>query len=259
MTLQKTCERYFYMSERGTPGRELGGGRRSMIMLAFRMVRSYCSVFSCLSTADLQQLSQLSRNGVQIALRKSSCPGQPIGIVILAACTFWVPASPPRISEYLSNHKMRSQWDVLCYGNHVFEIMRIPTGRHSVNHISVLQALNPTENVIFQETMMEPSGALIVYAPIHASIVSELAMGMDSTTIPILASGFAVNTDGPGQRAALATTSGIPWSGGSFLTVGFQFLACSSLSTEDVSVNVIPTVHSFVNRTARLIKAAFDC
>ncbi|KAJ8444165.1 hypothetical protein Cgig2_030985 [Carnegiea gigantea] len=187
-------------------------GRRSMVMLAFRMVRSYCSVFSCLSTTDLQQLSQLSRNGVQIALRKSTCPGQPIGIVILAACTFWVPASPLRISKYLSDHKIRSQWDVLCYGNHVFEITRIPTGRHSVNHISVLQALNPTENVIFQESIMEPSGALIVYAPIHASIVSQLAMGMDSTTIPILASGFAVNTDGPGQRAALAATSGIPWS-----------------------------------------------
>lgn len=121
------------------------------------------------------------------------------------------------------------------------------------------QALNPIENVIFQETMMEPWGALIVYAPIHASIVSQLAMGMDSTTIPILASGFAVNIDGPGRRAAPATTTGIPWSGGSFLTVGFQFLACSSLSTEDVGVDVIPTVHSFVDRTVRLIKAAFDC
>ena len=117
------------------------------------------------------------------------------------------------------------------------------------------QALNPTENVIFQETMMEPWGALIVYAPIHASIVSQVAMGMDSTTIPILASGFAVN----GRRTALATTPGIPGSGGCFLTVGFQFLACSSLSTEDVGVNMIPTVHSFVNRTVRLIKAAFDC
>ncbi|KAJ8443533.1 hypothetical protein Cgig2_017016 [Carnegiea gigantea] len=69
---------------------------------------------------------------------KNSFPGQPTGIIISAASSFWVPAPYERVLKYLNDHIMRSQ-DVLCFGNPVREIMHIPTGSHSANRISVLQ------------------------------------------------------------------------------------------------------------------------
>uniref|UniRef100_A0A7C9EJR4 START domain-containing protein n=1 Tax=Opuntia streptacantha TaxID=393608 RepID=A0A7C9EJR4_OPUST len=259
MALQRACERYTYMVEAGRPGRELRGGWRSVITLACRMVKSYCSIFTFLGTAEFRQSSEMTDSRVHIVARKNTCPGQPRGIVISAASSFWVPAPHERVLKYLSDHIMRSQWDVLCFGNPVREVMHIPTGSHSANRISVLQPQNPCENImIFQESMMEQLGSLIVYTPIDTSSMRLVATGVGSTNIPILASGFAVTTDGPDQRAGASTSTSIAGPCGSLLTVAFQILACSSLSTDNVRSDCILNVEGFVSRAVRVIKSAFD-
>ncbi|KAJ8442220.1 hypothetical protein Cgig2_005160 [Carnegiea gigantea] len=236
MALQRACERYTYMVVAGRPGRELGGG-----------------------TAELRQSSEMTNSRVHIVARKNAFPGQPTGIIISAASSFWVPAPHERVLKYLNDHIMRSQWDVLCFGNPVREIMHIPTGSHSANRISVLQPQNPCENImIFQESMVEQLGSLIIYTPIDTSSMRLVATGVDSTNIPILASGFAVTTDGPDQRAGASTSASIAGPCGSLLTVAFQILACSSLSTDDVNSDCISNVEAFVSRAVRVIKSAFD-
>lgn len=230
-----------------------------MITLACRVVKSYCSIFSFLGTAEFRQSSEMTDSGVHIVARKNTFPGQPTGIIISAASSFWVPAPHERVLKYLNDHIMRSQWDVLCFGNPVREIMHIPTGSHSANRISVLQPQNPCENImIFQESMVEQLGSLIVYTPIDTSSMRLVATGVDSTNIPILASGFAVTTDGPDQRAGASTSASIAGPCGSLLTVAFQILACSSLSTDDVNSDCISNVEAFVSRAVRVIKSAFD-
>ncbi|KAJ8442215.1 hypothetical protein Cgig2_005155 [Carnegiea gigantea] len=233
MALQRACERYTYMVEAGRPGRELGGG-----------------------TAEFQQSSEMTDSRVGIVARKNTFPGQPTGIIISAATSLWVPAPHERVLKYSNDHIMRSQWDVLCFGNPVREIMHIPTGSHSANRISVLQ--NPCENImIFRESMVEQLGSLIVYTPIDTSGIRLVATGVDSTNIPILASGFAVTTDGPYQRAGASTSASIAGPCGSLLTVAFQILACSLLSIDDANSDCISNIEAFVSRAVRVIKSAF--
>ncbi|KAJ8443537.1 hypothetical protein Cgig2_017020 [Carnegiea gigantea] len=223
MALQRACECYTYMVEADRPGRELEGG-----------------------TAELRQSSGMTDSRVHIVARKNTFPGQPTGIIISAASSFWVPAPHGR-------------WDVLCFGNPVREIMHIPTGSHSANRISVLQPQNPCENImIFQESTVGQRGLLIVYTPIDTSSMQLVATGVDSTNIPILASGFAITIDGSDQRAGASTSASIAGPCGSLSTVAFQILPCSSLSTDDVNSDCISNVEAFVSRAVRVIKSAFD-
>ncbi|KAH9614506.1 hypothetical protein KSS87_015382 [Heliosperma pusillum] len=83
--------------------------RRGMIMLASKMIKSYCSIFKSFGAADFHKKSQLTNNMVQITIDKNTCPNQPAGIVIQAASSVWVPASPKRVFSFLNDHSMRAQ------------------------------------------------------------------------------------------------------------------------------------------------------
>ncbi|GMG99550.1 hypothetical protein Nepgr_001390 [Nepenthes gracilis] len=168
VTLQRMCERNAYFIMASAPGHEFGGvttaseGRKSMIMLACRMIKSFGSMLSMPDTVDSHQLPD---NGVRVAVRRSTDPGRPTGFVISACSCLWLPAAPCTVFNYLMDHKMRPQWDVLSNGNPVQEITHIPTGIFPGNRISVLRPFNPSENMlIFQESLIDPLGSMIVYA-----------------------------------------------------------------------------------------------
>ncbi|XP_074311375.1 homeobox-leucine zipper protein HDG11-like isoform X2 [Silene latifolia] len=260
-TLQRTFERYAFLKEAGIFNDELGIGNESMIILASKLIKSYCSIFSLFGTSDLHQLSELTKNGVHVTSRKNTSPDLPVGIVIIAASSFWVPASPERVFSYLNDHLMRSQWDILCNGSRVCKISQTPTGQHSSNAISVLQPQNLREEfMIFQESVFEQTGSLIVYAPVEMTRMLELATGVDPARVPILASGFAITPDGPDGKDAPSTSTSKPLPAGSLITAAFQILACTALSVDDkdVSTYVFPFADALVNRVVRVIKNVFD-
>ncbi|KAH9624657.1 hypothetical protein KSS87_018630 [Heliosperma pusillum] len=260
-TLQRTFERYAFLKEAGIFNDELGIGNKSMTMLGSKLIKSYCSIFSLFGTSDLYQLSELTKNGVQITCRKNTSPDLPVGKVIIAASSFWVPASPERVFSYLNDHLMRSQWDILCTNSGVHKISQIPTGHHSSNAISILQPENSSEEfVIFQESVFEQTGSLIVYAPVEMTRMLELTTGVDPARVPILASGFAITPDGPDGKDAPSTSTSKPLPAGSLITVAFQILACTSLSIDDkvVSTYLFPMADALVSRVVRVIKNVFD-
>ncbi|XP_021765248.1 homeobox-leucine zipper protein ROC8-like [Chenopodium quinoa] len=248
-TLQKTSELYSYMTEHVTQG------RRSMMMLSRRMIKKYCSTFSLFEDANTYELKS---NRVKIDVVKNTTSDLPTGLVISVARSFWVPASPNKVVEFLSDYTTRSQWDVLCNGNPVHEMIRIPTGIQSINAISILQPMNPNERseMIFQEIMTGPYESLIVYAAINEQNMIGVTNGMDCSSIPILASGFAITPNVIGGRAAPSASSSVTHLGGSLITVAFQVLACSSLDT--IYVGDKPSkATKMVNNVVNTLKVVF--
>ncbi|GAB4855309.1 hypothetical protein Ancab_023928 [Ancistrocladus abbreviatus] len=266
ITLQRMCERNAYFIEASIPKCEFDGvimqpeGRKSTIMLACRMVKSFCSMLSMPDSSDIHQLPELTDIGVCLSVYQSTEPGRPSGVVISAASSLWLPAPPQSVFNYLMDHTMRPQWDVLAYGNPVHEITQISTGIHPGNRISVLQPFNPSEEMlILQESLVDPLGSMIIFAPMDAPSMNAAATGMDSSTIPILPSGFIISTDGhPVQVAAATTSTSAPRSGGSLLTVSFNILASTTSSAKDVSMETVATVKGLISCTVQNIKSALD-
>ncbi|GMG99551.1 hypothetical protein Nepgr_001391 [Nepenthes gracilis] len=82
---------------------------------------------------------------------------------------------------------------------------------------------------------------------------------MDSSTIPILPSGFIISTDGrPIRGAAASTSTDASGLGGSLLTVSFHILACCSLSSDNVSMESVSAVNTLVSSTVEKIKSGME-
>ncbi|CAN1265777.1 Homeobox-leucine zipper protein HDG11 [Linum perenne] len=270
-TLQRMCERYACLMVSNTSTRDLGGvipspeGKRSMMKLAQRMVSSFCSSISTSNSHQWTTLSGLNDVGVRVTLRKSTDPGQPNGVVLSAATTFWLPVSPQNVFNFFKDEKTRSQWDVLSSGNGVQEVAHIANGSHPGNCISVLRAFNTSQNnmLILQESCIDSSGSLVVYCPVELQAINIAMSGEDPSCIPLLPSGFTICPDGnlgePPSSTEASTSSGtIGKSTGSLITVAFQILV-SSLPSAKLNMESVTTVNSLISTTVQQIKAALNC
>ncbi|CAN1856312.1 Homeobox-leucine zipper protein HDG11 [Linum perenne] len=264
-TLQRMCERYACLMVSNTSTRDLGvipspEGKRSMMKLAQRMVSSFCSSISTSNSHQWTTLSGLNDVGVRVTLRKSTDPGQPNGVVLSAATTFWLPVSPQNVFNFFKDEKTRSQWDVLSSGNGVQEVAHIANGSHPGNCISVLRvsAFNTSQNnmLILQESCIDSSGSLVVYCPVELQAINIAMSGEDPSCIPLLPSGFTICPDG---NLGASTSSGtIGKSTGSLITVAFQILV-SSLPSAKLNMESVTTVNSLISTTVQQIKAALNC
>ncbi|KZV41624.1 homeobox-leucine zipper protein ANTHOCYANINLESS 2 [Dorcoceras hygrometricum] len=110
--------------------------------------------------------------------------------------------------------------------------------------------MNPKQSsmLILQETCIDPSGSLVVYAPVDIPAMQVVMNGGDSAYVALLPSGFSIVPDGPAaQRVS-----------GSLLTVAFQILV-NSLPTAKLTVESVETVNNLISCTVQKIKAALHC
>ncbi|KAJ0987295.1 hypothetical protein J5N97_005651 [Dioscorea zingiberensis] len=264
-TLQRMCERFTRVMVTGTSPRDLGGvipspeGKRSMVKLAQRMVNNFCTSISASNGHRWTTLSGLNDVGVRVTVHKSTDPGQPNGVVLSAATSIWLPVSCQRVFSFFKDERTRSQWDVLSNGNSVQEVAHISTGSHPGNSISLLRALNSSQNnmLIIQESCTDASGSLVVYAPVDLQGINIVMSGEDPSYIPLLPSGFTILPDG---RPGGASTSSNPMSSssGSLITVAFQILV-SSLPSAKLNLESVTTVNNLISTTVQQIKAALNC
>lgn len=77
--------------------------------LAQRMVNSFCASISTSSSHRWSTLSGLNEVGVRVTLHKSTDPGQPNGVVLSAATTFWLPVSPQNVFNFFKDERTRAQ------------------------------------------------------------------------------------------------------------------------------------------------------
>ncbi|XWS46462.1 hypothetical protein CRYUN_Cryun14cG0069100 [Craigia yunnanensis] len=255
ITLQMMCERLSISNGEIT---DFGGvitlaeGRKSIMKLSHRMVKSFCSILNMSGELDFPQVSEEHNSGVRVCVRQSIEPGQTKGMIVSAATSLWLPLPCQTVFSLLKDEKMRLQWDVLCNGNPVNEMANISTGNIPGNCISIIQPLVPCENnmMLLQECCnSECLGAMVVYAPISIPATNMTINGEDSSNIPILPSGFIVSAD----RGVAANSSG------SHLTLAFQILVSSPLSSKELNIQSVATVNTLVTSTVQRIKDLLNC
>lgn len=84
-------------------------GKRSMMKLSQRMVSNFCSSISTSNSHQWTTLSGMNEVGVRVAVHKSTDPGQPNGVVLNAATSFWLPVSPQNVFNFFKDERTRSQ------------------------------------------------------------------------------------------------------------------------------------------------------
>ncbi|KAL8476438.1 hypothetical protein ACS0TY_028926 [Phlomoides rotata] len=145
-TLQRMCDRLTCsMGIATSPRHELEGvinsveGRRNLMRLSHRMVRSLSEILSMSDRLDFSHLSELNNTGVRISVRISRGTGLPNGLIVSAATSISLPFSNKELFDFLNDETRRPQWDVLSAGNPVNAIARISTGSDPGNCIAIMQ------------------------------------------------------------------------------------------------------------------------
>ncbi|KAF3338272.1 homeobox-leucine zipper protein ROC5-like protein [Carex littledalei] len=270
-TLQRQCECLAILMSSSAPSTDnttiTASGRRSMLKLAQRMTDNFCAGV-CASSAH--KWSKLVGGGnvgedVKVMTRQSvDEPGEPPGVVLSAATSVWVPVAPQRLFDFLRDERLRSEWDILSNGGPMQEMAHIAKGQHHGNSVSLLRASavssNQSSMLILQETCTDPSGSMVVYAPVDIPAMHLVMSGGDSTYVALLPSGFAILPDGPGVCGSSTGGDGGTKVGGSgsLLTVAFQILV-NSQPTAKLTVESVETVNNLISCTIQKIKVALNC
>ncbi|KAJ4957142.1 hypothetical protein NE237_013925 [Protea cynaroides] len=278
-TLQRQCECLAILMSSCIPTRDHAAaitptGRRSMLKLAQRMTDNFCAGV-CASA--VHKWNKLCTTGnvdadVRVMTRKSvDDPGEPPGVVLSAGTSVWLPVSPQRLFDFLRDESLRSEWDILSNGGPMQEMAHIAKGQDHGNCVSLLRASamnsNQSSMLILQETCVDASGSLVVYAPVDIPAMHVVMNGGDSAYVALLPSGFSIVPDGPGSGGStphgsnggiISNGGGAPRMRGSLLTVAFQILV-NNLPTAKLTVESVETVNNLISCTVQKIKAALHC
>ncbi|XP_047325192.1 homeobox-leucine zipper protein ROC2-like [Impatiens glandulifera] len=218
--------------------------KRCITRLAERMVESYSVAVS--SAVDhpwsLVDPTAGPKETRILISRNTKNPGRPLGTMLSATNSFWLPAQSRNIFDYLK--ETRANWDLLSNGVNLEEISKIVIGQDKGSCISILQ-MNE-EMIILQETNWDPLGAYLIFAPIDIQSMDMLMNGGDSENVAMLSSGFVVVPDG-------STSNG---SGGSLVTVSFQLLV-DVCPTAILNEEYTQMVTNLLNRTINNMEAWF--
>ncbi|XP_023640300.1 homeobox-leucine zipper protein HDG1 isoform X1 [Capsella rubella] len=257
--LQRQCESLTILMSSTIPNRDnttpiSSIGKKSMLKLAQRMTQKFCRGV-CASSS--QKWSKLEMGDidedVRIMTRKNvDDSGEPPGILLSAATSVWVPVPPRQLFDFLRDELLRSEWDILSNGGPMQEIANIFKGQDQSNSVSLLRSTamnaNQSSMLILQETSIDASGAVVVYAPVDIPAMHSVMKGADSAHVALLPSGFGIlPDDGQGMEET-----------GSLLTVAFQILV-NSLPTAKLNVESIETVNNLISCTVQKIRAALRC
>lgn len=197
----------------------------------------------------------------RILTRKSL---QPSGVVLSAATSIWLPVTQQRLFEFLCDSKCRNQWDILCNGASMENMLLIPQRQSEGRCVSLLQHAGKHQNessmLILQETWSDASGALVVYAPVDVPSMNMVMSGGDSANVALLPSGFSISPDGSSSWSDQIDKNGglvNHESKGCLLTVGFQILV-NSVPTTKLNMESVQTVNNLIACTIHKIKAALS-
>ena len=88
-------------------------GKRSLMNLSHRMVKSFCGTLNMTGRLDVPQIAENS--GVRVSVRESTEIGQPTGKVVHAGTSFWLPHPPQTVFDFLIDDKTRFQVSLLKF------------------------------------------------------------------------------------------------------------------------------------------------
>ncbi|KAL5729191.1 hypothetical protein ACHQM5_002172 [Ranunculus cassubicifolius] len=266
-SLQHQCERLVFFMATNVPTKDSTGvatlaGRKSILKLAHRMTGNFCHAVGASSYNTWTKLLTKGGDDLRVTTRKNlNDPGEPLGLILCAVSSVWLPVSPQTLFDFLRDETRRSEWDIISSGNPLESIANLAKGQDRGNAVTV-QAMKSKENDlwILQDSCTNAYESMVVYAPVEIAGMQSVMTGCDSSNVAILPSGFSILSDGLETRSTVITTRTEEKStdGGSLLTTAFQVLANTS-PTAKLSVESVDTVNTLISCTLQKIKASLKC
>ncbi|KAJ4903427.1 Homeobox-leucine zipper protein HDG2 [Raphanus sativus] len=258
-TLERQCERLAYIMAPNVPSIEPDGlimitniAKQSLMKIAERMTRSFLSGVANSAGDTWFKLPGNTGNPVRVMARKSfNDPGRPVGVILYASTSFWLPVSPNTVFDFLRDANNRTYWDVITTGGEAVQLMsQISNGRDIRNCVSLLRTQNTSQNnkMMIQETSTDPTASFVIYAPLDVTLIENVLKGGDPDYVSLLPMGFAILPDGTAQHGR---------EGGSLVSASFQVLVeTDPLAT--LSFISVATTENLILTTVNKIKAYFN-
>ncbi|GMN37203.1 hypothetical protein TIFTF001_006612 [Ficus carica] len=266
-TLQLQCERLVFFMATNVPMKDSIGvatlaGRKSLLKLAQRMTWSFCRAIAASSYNTWTKVSSKTGEDIRIASRKNlNDPGEPLGVILCAVSSVWLPVSPHAVFDFLRDESRRNEWDIVSSGDTVESMANLAKGQDRGNAVSI-QTMQSKENSmwILQDCCTNAYESMVVYAPVDIAGMQSVMTGCDSSNLAVLPSGFSILPDGVESRPLVITSRPEEKTseGGSLLTVAFQILTNTS-PTAKLTMESVDSVNTVISCTLKKIKTSLQC
>ncbi|XP_010691342.2 homeobox-leucine zipper protein GLABRA 2 [Beta vulgaris subsp. vulgaris] len=266
-TLQLQCERLVFFMATNVPTKDSSGvatlaGRKSILKLAQRMTWSFCRAVGASNFNSWTKITTKTGEDVRVASRKNlNDPGEPIGVILCAVSSVWLPVSPSVVFDFLRDDTHRQEWDVMANGGHVQLIANLAKGQDRGNSVSI-QTMKSKDNMnwVLQDSSINTFESMVVYAPVDISSIQSVMTGCDSSNVAVLPSGFSILPDGTESRPLVLTSVQEEKSseGGCLLTIALQVVTNSSPAAK-LTVESVEPVSSIISCILANIKTSLQC
>ncbi|KAK4375052.1 hypothetical protein RND71_005729 [Anisodus tanguticus] len=233
-------------------------GQRNIAMLAQRMTHNFCAMV-CATIYNWEKIQSANGEYARLMMRKNIAdPGEPIGVVLSATKTIWLPVKQQPLFEFFMNEQMRSHWDVLSNNGVMQPTVHISKGQNFGNIISLFSAngddsnANQNSQLILKDAFTDSTGSLLVYALVDSLAMNVMMNGGNSSSVSVLPYGIAIVPD------CYQDYSGKDFCSGSLVTIGIQKIVNNS-PVAKFSAKSEKLLNDLISRTINGIKTAFKC
>ncbi|RDX88552.1 Homeobox-leucine zipper protein GLABRA 2, partial [Mucuna pruriens] len=266
-TLQLQCERLVFNMATNVPTKDSTGvaslaGRKSILKLAQRMTWSFCHAVGASSFHTWTKITGKTGEDIRISSRKNlNDPGEPLGVILSAVSSVWLPVSPNVLFDFLRDEARRSEWDIMSSGGSVQSITNLAKGKDRGNVVNIQKMQSKDNSVwILQDSCTSAYESMVVYAPVEFAGIQSVMSGCDSSNVAVLPSGFSILPDGIETRPLVITSrqeeKGTD-QGGSLFTMAFQIIA--NASPAKLTMESVEPVNNLVSCTLRNIRTSLQC
>uniref|UniRef100_A0A0R0IY35 Homeodomain/HOMEOBOX transcription factor n=1 Tax=Glycine max TaxID=3847 RepID=A0A0R0IY35_SOYBN len=267
-TLQLQCERLVFYMATNVPMKDSTGvatlaGRKSILKLAQRMTWSFCHAVGASSFHTWTKVTSKTGEDIRISSRKNlNEPGEPLGVILCAVSSVWLPVSPNVLFDFLRDEARRNEWDIMSSGGSVQSIANLAKGKDRGNVVNIQKIIQSKDNSVWilQDSCTSAYESTVVYAPVEFAGIQSVLTGCDSSNLAILPSGFSILPDGIEGRPLVITSRQEEkyTEGGSLFTMAFQILANPSPTTK-LTMESVESVNNLVSCTLRNIRTSLQC
>ncbi|XVE88882.1 hypothetical protein DITRI_Ditri19aG0104300 [Diplodiscus trichospermus] len=267
-TLQLQCERLAFFMATNVPTKDSTGvatlaGRKSILRLAQRMTWSFCHAIGASSYHIWNKVTSKTGEDIRVSSRKNlNDPGEPLGVIVCAVSSVWLPVSPALLFDFLRDEARRHEWDIMSNEDPVKSVANLAKGKDRGNSVTI-QTMKSKENSVWvlQDSCTNAFESMVVFAPVDITGMQTVITGCDSSNMAILPSGFSILPDGLESRPLVITSlheKSNDNEGGSLLTIAFQILKNSS-PTSKLTMESVESVNTLISCTLRNIKKSLQC
>ncbi|WVZ21896.1 hypothetical protein V8G54_000440 [Vigna mungo] len=266
-TLQLQCERLVFNMATNVPTKDSTGvatlaGRKSILKLAQRMTWSFCHAVGASSFHTWTKLTSKTGEDIRISSRKNlNDPGEPLGVILSAVSSVWLPVSPNALFDFLRDEARRSEWDMMSCGGSVQSIANLAKGKGRGNAVNI-QKIESKENSVWllQDSCTSGYESMVAYALVDFAGLQSVLTGCDSSNLTILPSGFSILPDGVEERPLVIRSKQDEkgTEGGSLFTMLFQMLVNAS-PTAKLTMESVESATNLVSCTLRNIRTSLQC